>query len=89
MDGIRERAIQDQFDSLTELNDKQLQTVQTLVRILSQFEARLSWYEKHIPRMRELKRQFEQEQRKLQQLVPESSEEKRRLSDGIVGVIRE
>jgi hypothetical protein len=46
-------------------NQQALDTIRTLARVSNQMQARLQWYETHIPRMRELKREFDQEQARL------------------------
>lgn len=65
IDEFKERNTQSQIAGLVQLNEKAMETVQTLVRISGQLHARMAFYEKHIPRMREVGRAFDKEQARL------------------------
>lgn len=59
IDDYREQRIRRELDGLAVLGEKQLETIQTMTRIVKQLQTRLQWYETHIPRMRELKREYD------------------------------
>lgn len=90
IDDIKDQQIQNQIEFLNDLNKKALETITTMSRALSQVDARVRFYETHIPRMRELRRKFEQEQQKLRDMANgDAKAEATRLEHGIVGEIRQ
>jgi len=87
-DEFREQQLEGRFDYLIELAKRQQEAIQTLTRISNQMQARLQWYETHIPRMRELKREFDREQETLLSLTgQESKEASERLRHGVLKVV--
>lgn len=83
IDTIKEQQVRSELDNLRAVDDAQLQTMQTVAGLLQQFEARLSWYEQHIPRMRDLKRQYDREQLRLKMASPDKAQA---LQDGILAM---
>lgn len=81
IDEIKERIVQDQIDGLVQLNQKGNEAMQTILRLTKNLEARLQLYENEIPRMRELKRQYDLEQ---QGLADGFKEIQRRRESGIL-----
>lgn len=77
-----------QIDHLLRLNEQANEAMKTLASIARQLKSRLDFYEKNIPRMREVGKKFDLEQAKLNAAANNTSEESRqRLADGIVGAI--
>lgn len=62
IDQIREQQQAAQIAQLRAVDDAALKTMQTMTGLLKQFEARLSFYEQNIPRMRMLKQQWDRAQ---------------------------
>jgi hypothetical protein len=85
IDDIKEQHTQAQIDGLVALAQQQNDTIKTLVRISNQMQARLIWYERHVPRMRDLKREFDREQARL---AVETNGESIDASNGILPVKR-
>lgn len=62
IDDIREQQVQTQIDGLVELNQQANEALASFLNITRNLQARLQLYEKEIPRMRDLKRQYDLEQ---------------------------
>lgn len=85
-DDIKERNTQQQINGLLQLNDAANSTIQSLSRIVENMHQRLSLYEKEMPAMRRLKRQFDLEQAGLRSKAAATRED---LSNGILPMRKE
>jgi hypothetical protein len=85
IDDIKERQLALQFEHLEQVNQAQLKTMQSMAGLISQLDARLALYEKNIPRMRQLRQQYDREQQKLR-MAGSSPERAQALSDGILAM---
>lgn len=83
IDDINEHARATELRQLHEVDTAQLKTMQNIAGLLQQFEARLSWYEQNIPHMRQLRRQWDQEQSRLRRVDPERAQA---LQNGVLHV---
>lgn len=88
IDDLKPQAVQNELAYLNDLNKKALETITTLSKALSQVDARLKLYEKNIPRMRDLRKQWEREQQKFRDSAgSESKEAHERHEHGILAEI--
>jgi hypothetical protein len=74
IDDIKEQHTQAQIDGLVALHQKQMETIQTLARVSNNQQRRLQFYERNIPKMRELKAQFDREETALDRETRERHE---------------
>lgn len=59
IDDIKDEQMRQQFALFAEVNDRQVDAVQDLTKLVHSLHKRVEFYEQHIPRMRDLRRQFE------------------------------
>lgn len=73
IDDIKDQQTQGQIDMLFSVVEQQAQAINQMINVMNGLTARLSLYEREIPRMRDLRRQFDLAQSGLDQIGPTKS----------------